>query len=49
MTAQPLDADEFTVRVRPGETPDSLPEGYDIVGIEGDADWDYFTLRRINA
>lgn len=41
--------DEFTVRVKPGETPDDLPQGYDIVGIEGDADWDYFILRRINA
>lgn len=49
MTAQPLDADEFAVRVKAGEAPENLPEGYDIVGIEGDADWDYFILRRINA
>lgn len=44
-----IDNDEFAVRVKPGETPDDLPEGYDIVGIESDADWDYFLLRRINA
>lgn len=49
MTAQPLDADEFAVRVKAGETPENLPDGYDIVGIEADADWDYFLLRRINA
>lgn len=49
MTAQPLDADEFTVRVKPGEAPESLPEGYDIVGIEGDDEFDYFIIRRINA
>ena len=49
MTALPIDDSDITVRVKPGETPDDLPEGYDIVGIEADADWDYFLLRRINA
>lgn len=51
MSTQPIDenSNEFTIRVSPGETPDNLPDGFDIVGIEGDDDWDYFILRRINA
>ena len=47
--AEVFDSNEFSVRVKPGEIPDNIPDGYDIVGIEGDADWDYFILRRRTA
>lgn len=51
MTAQPLDNldDEIRVRVPAGDTPPDMPTDYDIVGIEGDAEYDYFILRRRNA
>jgi|LauGreDrversion4_2_1035121.scaffolds.fasta_scaffold392140_3 hypothetical protein len=48
MTAMPVEgADEFTVRVPFNEMPE-LPDGYDIVSMEFDADHDYYTLRRRN-
>lgn len=45
----PIDVDEVVIPVEPGTTPGDWPDEFDIVGVEHDAEFDYFILRRRNA